>query len=300
MELTPARSVWPDLSGSDPLDSYVGPFPGPEFCEAWFEELGIGEPVTIRGDDTTLPMIVSDGTATIAGSGDVTDYHSPSGSDVEGLVDHLIALSNDVDAISLDSLPERSSASIADALSDRGHAHDVTREEATAVLVLDSDDYLAQLSKKQRHELRRKRRRFVEVYGEPHLVIAEADETAFHNFVDIHRKTEGEKGTFMTRPKEGFFRRLHKQLGWETVELRTHDGVLASLFGFRTPDAYYLYNSGYDPEYREVSPGAVVLAELIQRLAGEGCMRFDFLKGDEAYKFRLGAEARRLSTIELR
>lgn len=300
MDVSPGQAVWPDLTATEPYDSFVGPFPRAAFCEAWFEELGIGEPVTLHGNATTLPLVVHDGMGTIAGSADVTDYHSPLGEDIEGLVDGLLDLSDKLSHLKLDSLPERAAAAFASSFDERGRSHDVVVDEATAVLVLDSDDYLAQLTKKQRHEARRKRRRFVDGYGEPELVVAHADDLALAGFLDIHRKTKGAKGSFMTPAMEGFFRRLNEQPGWEIVELRTAGRLFASLFGYRSDDSYYLYNSGYDPEYREVSPGVVVLAELIQQLAGDGCMRFDFLKGDEAYKFRLGAEERPLSSIELR
>ena len=46
------------------------------------------------------------------------------------------------------------------------------------------------------------------------------------------------------------------------------------------------------------SPGIVLLAVVIERLIADGVSRLDLLKGDEPYKFRLGATPRQLYRIE--
>jgi len=45
-------------------------------------------------------------------------------------------------------------------------------------------------------------------------------------------------------------------------------------------------------------PGVVLVHELIESAIASGRTRFDFLKGDETYKVRLGAAARQLFTLE--
>ena len=73
---------------------------------------------------------------------------------------------------------------------------------------------------------------------------------------------------------------------------------LAASFGFEEDDAYYLYNTAYDPAASSLSPGVVLLYALIRGCIRRGLRTFDFLKGDEPYKFRMGAEPRRLYVIE--
>ena len=46
-----------------------------------------------------------------------------------------------------------------------------------------------------------------------------------------------------------------------------------------------------------MSPGVVLLGRLIELTIERGQSLFDFLKGDEHYKYRLGAEARPLYEI---
>ena len=53
----------------------------------------------------------------------------------------------------------------------------------------------------------------------------------------------------------------------------------------------YLYNSGYDPRYRQLSVGLVSKILSIRDAVEQGLSRFDFLKGAEIYKQRLGGMA---------
>ena len=44
--------------------------------------------------------------------------------------------------------------------------------------------------------------------------------------------------------------------------------------------------------------GIVLIAAMIERSIADGLVRFDFLKGDERYKYHLGAVERPLSVLE--
>jgi CelD/BcsL family acetyltransferase involved in cellulose biosynthesis len=52
----------------------------------------------------------------------------------------------------------------------------------------------------------------------------------------------------------------------------------------------YLYNSGYNPEYSWLSAGILSKALCIKDSIEKGRKRFDFLKGDEVYKYHLGGQ----------
>ena len=49
------------------------------------------------------------------------------------------------------------------------------------------------------------------------------------------------------------------------------------------------YNAGIDPDARELSPGVVLAARYVQSALEAGAKRFDFLRGDEPYKYEWGA-----------
>jgi CelD/BcsL family acetyltransferase involved in cellulose biosynthesis len=55
-----------------------------------------------------------------------------------------------------------------------------------------------------------------------------------------------------------------------------------------------VYNSGYDPNFREISPGWVLLAYLLKWANESGRQIFDFMRGNEDYKYRFGAIDRRV------
>ena len=86
--------------------------------------------------------------------------------------------------------------------------------------------------------------------------------------------------------------------GWGIDALLTPEQRIAAAgFSFHGDDGYYLYNSAFDRGYWEASPGVVLIASLIEFAIEEEQMVFDFLKGDETYKFRLGAEPRPLFEV---
>ena len=62
-----------------------------------------------------------------------------------------------------------------------------------------------------------------------------------------------------------------------------------------------LYNSGYDPSENALSPGFVLMTEEVRLAIEAGLSEVDFLRGDEKYKYALGARDRQLVrlTVEL-
>ena len=106
----------------------------------------------------------------------------------------------------------------------------------------------------------------------------------------------------MTTAMERLFRDLIALPGWRVDLLRIPHAERASatVFGYADEDGYFLYNSAYDPGLAAASPGWVLLGSMIEQAIAEGRPRFDFLKGDEEYKFRLGAEARPLFEVRAR
>ena len=98
---------------------------------------------------------------------------------------------------------------------------------------------------------------------------------------------------------EAFFGSLLRAAGAVLDLLVAPNGTpVAAAFGFEATDSYYLYNSSFDPAAGHVSPGAVLVDRLIEAAIAAGRTRFDFLKGAEAYKFRMGAVERPLFAVE--
>lgn len=283
-----------------PLAAATGPFCTEDFLAlvAGYDD---GEGVLASTPDALIPLRVVDGTVRFAGDSEVTDYHSPRGDGTEALIADLAA-DPPAPAFVLDSLPEEAAKPLVAGLTGAGWRVETSVHEVCAVLSLpDSfDEYLAAIGKKERHEVRRKRRRFEEVAGPVRHETHTGTGWAFAEFLRLHRLAEGDKGTFMTAERTDFFADLATLDGWRFDLLRTGDSAAAAVFGYADSTGYYLYNSGYDPDLAGASPGVVLLGSMIETSISERRPLFDFLKGDETYKFRLGADRRPLTEIRAR
>ncbi len=283
-----------------PAAPAVGPFPHREFLETWWEHRGEGELWLVESETTLLPLRGVAGTIEFVGEADLTDYHSPLGSDGGAVAAAFLGTRPAGTRFAFDSLPAEVARPLKEGLEAAGYSVAVRVHEVSAVLSLPStdEDRLGALGSKQRHEARRKTRRFAEAYGTARLTRT-TERDALAPFTEMHRAAAGPKGSFMTPALERFFGALLGIPGAVIHFLTGDESIpLAASFGFETPDAYYLYNSAFDPAARALSPGAVLLELLLSESVGAGRGVFDFLKGDEAYKFRMGADPRELYVVE--
>ena len=275
--------------------SQVSVFPTRGFLEAWWNHFGTGELRIVEGKDALVALWHRpDEVVSFVADPDLADYHSPLGNaGAMILADYLAQLPGRA-TYDFDSLPAEVAEQLGDSLTDAT----VEQQEAAFRLALPTtpDELWQGLAKKERHELRRKRRRFTEALGEPQLIEGTHDPMGL--FADMHRMAPGEKGQFMTKDREGFFRDL-ASLPEARLDLvgGASGEVVAATFGFEDASGYYLYNSAYDPDWSAVSPGIVSLIILLEDAINRGRAVFDFLKGEETYKLRLGAVARPLFSV---
>jgi CelD/BcsL family acetyltransferase involved in cellulose biosynthesis len=156
------------------------------------------------------------------------------------------------------------------------------------------DAYLARLPGKDRHELRRKIRRAEA--GRPRIEVgrtADAVSALMDGFIALHRLSKVGKARFMDEPMEKFFRELGRALADAGLAalwmLWLEDRPAAALFCLEQAGSVSLYNSGFDPEARAMSPGVVLIARTIEDAIARGFRRYDFLRGEEPYKYGFGA-----------
>jgi CelD/BcsL family acetyltransferase involved in cellulose biosynthesis len=158
------------------------------------------------------------------------------------------------------------------------------------------EDYLASLDKKARHEIRRKLRRAAAA-GEVVLNRSTDPFTDLEGFIELHQHKWGAAGLFPPTPggdaSRVFIRRLFEAAGPDgpvRLSFLTIGGHrVAAGIHVETEDTVMFYNAGIDPEARELSAGVVLIAELIRRAIESGKTRFDFLRGDEPYKYEWGS-----------
>lgn len=231
------------------------------------------------------------------------------------LVDHLASAEPDAadpdhpapwDVIDLRRL--RCGDPVAEALTDafgrreirEGWTLNLEREDVCPVATLPVDgtfeDYLDTLDKKARHEIRRKFRR-AEGVGHVALTVSGAPLAELDTFIDLHQSKWGADGLFPPTPggdaSRLFIRRWFEESGPDgpvrlfflTVgERRIAAGILVT-----DRDRLMFYNAGSDPAALDLSPGVLLAGACIQLAGGEGKRRFDFLRGNEPYKYQWGS-----------
>ena len=312
---------WRTLLERDP-NTHI--FATPEWHRTWWEEFGASKKLQIltmwRGDDLAgiVPLYLKEETKRIlrfVGGIDLTDYLGPvcALEDRDDIADTLVEwlAETDVEWDEFDAhnmpVPFGFAEFLVDRVDRHGFGWTLDQEETSAVLALpaDWDSYLAALSTKDRHELKRKLRRIEREH--PNATLRTSTEESLDGdlkmFVDMHRGTEGMKGHFMRPEIATFFERVARTfmpLGWLRLDLLEIAGhPIASTFGFELGDTFYLYNSAYEPEMARLSPGLALVANLVRSFIERGYGYFDFLRGPERYKYQLGAQPLPLNNVRV-
>lgn len=250
------------------------------------------------------PLMLTGQTASIIGNPDVCDYTdfivAPGKGDAfcTALLDELDQ--RRVELLNLASVRPDSvvMTSLRKAAERRGCKVSCDEDEVTLERDLPAtwDEYLQILNTKQRHEVRRKLRRLEEA-GTVNFRFIE-DAALVPGFLDVFLKqfieSRTDKATFMTAEMERFFRSMADvifEAGLLRLSVLELDKIpVAALVAFDYNDVVYLYNSGYDPAYSSLSVGVLSKALCIKDSIERGKKRFDFLKGDERYKYHLGGQ----------
>lgn len=282
------------------VSNHLGPFPGRHFLQAVTSHEHRNRVEFVESHDSLLALEWENRTVRLAGPASLTDYHCPRGENVADLVAQWWKSQEEDTTLVWDSLPGRAAQVVEEGLRRAGGAPVREQTDVAAVLHLPPtfDEYLQRVGKKERHEIRRKTRRYQRGLGEVRIHSQPNPGWEFEEFVRLHKLAGGAKGQFMDEEKTPLFRQLADLGGWRVDLLDTGDRqASACVFGYSDADCYYLYNSSFDPKYSPLSPGVVLLSSLIQKVIGEGLTRFDFLKGGETYKRRLGAVHRPLFTV---
>jgi CelD/BcsL family acetyltransferase involved in cellulose biosynthesis len=157
--------------------------------------------------------------------------------------------------------------------------------------------YLESLDKKQRHEIRRKiRRAESEAKIEWYVVDENSDiQEEVDKFLKLMRASHPEKAKFLDDPKNtAFFTSvvpLIYQCGWLKMSFLVINGTPSAAYcDFDYNNRILVYNSGLLPQENSyLSAGIVLLSYDIRDAIERQRDVFDFLRGNETYKYRMGA-----------
>lgn len=177
--------------------------------------------------------------------------------------------------------------------------HDLQPSAPCPVLALPRsfDDLLSELSHHKRNNLQNARnranRRGVVTYIQADSAIIAS---LFESLVRLHAARwahRGEAGV-LSDPRVLQFHReaLPLLLAADLLRLtalRIGDRIAAIHYGLFHNERAYSYITGFDPDFSFESPGALLLAHVIETSIREGAAEFHFLRGQEKYKYEFGA-----------
>lgn len=155
--------------------------------------------------------------------------------------------------------------------------------------------YLSSINSKQRREINRKLRRAVGAEAELVVIKPEDDlDTAVTDFLDLLQKSTFEKRDWLNEGRRALFHEVahaaHDAGTLQLLFIEIHGKKAAGLFNFDYKDRIWVYNSGLDPAlFGALSLGVVITAKAIEYAIENGRSTFDFLRGNETYKYRFGA-----------
>jgi CelD/BcsL family acetyltransferase involved in cellulose biosynthesis len=295
------------------------PFSRHQYLSQWWKTLGGGEwkdaeliLVSATENDQLIgiaPLFLADydgrRALMLVGSIEISDYldlivrAADLSRFLSGLFDFLLSSFQDRwSALDWYNLPDSSPtlAALKAEADRRGWTHheEVYRPTPRIPLNGSFEDYLARIDKKQRHEIRRKMRRAAESEKNVRFIIVNGTE-------DINAEIDAFLELMLHDPgKAQFLHPAMREQMTATLQIAHAHGYLwlafleidgaktAASLNFDYKNKLWGYNSGVSSEHRELSPGWVLLAHTIQWCCDNGRYEFDFMRGDEEYKYRFG------------
>ena len=299
--------LWADLLRRLPAPSF---FQEPSIQQSWWESVGKPELhlIAILEEEQPValfPFCKQEKTLQFLGDRDVSDYLDAlilPGKETQAFVGLEQAFGTVLlwKYLDLISIPEHSPLfhGIQQLAQQRGWQYDQAQQDVCPIIELPStwEEYLANIGKKQRHEVTRKWRKLEELGTVTFRIVTSTAEQpdALTTFFTLHKQSSLDKATFWTPEHRDFFERLSHAAslgGWLRLYFLDFNGKpAATMYCFEYGEDLLIYNSGFDAAaYAGMSIGNVLTSYTIKDAIERGKKRYDFLRGGEEYKLRYRA-----------
>jgi CelD/BcsL family acetyltransferase involved in cellulose biosynthesis len=329
-ELISLEKEWNDLLV---ISASHVPFLRHEYIIAWWQGLGGGEwshgelyIITAHSDDGKLigiaPLFETDNrdgepALMLLGSVEISDYLDliarPEDIPVflEAILEHL---ANDVTPASnlldwynlLDSSPTLPALQAVAEKLDWRYSQQPLQHCPYIPLPGDWEKYICSIDKKQRHEIRRKLRRADEHYLPVRWYISQDAgrlDQEMDGFLDL-MACDPNKAKFLTpamRDQMRLIMQVAHRAGWlQLAFIEVNGEKAAGYLNFDYMNHIWVYNSGLDFRFGELSLGWVLLGHLLEWANEHKRQYFDFMRGDEQYKYQFGAVDRQVMRVMVR
>lgn len=292
------------------------PFLRHEFQSQWWMNLGGGEweegelAILLQRDTNNnltgiAPLFTSNQKIQFIGSYEIADYLDliTTPGDLPGFIKEIIEfLSSDIapdwKTVDLYNLPEQSSTInlMENAALSAGFQTrlDIIQPAPAVQLPSSWPKYLDSLEDRYRQEISRKIRN-ADSYFLPvdwYYVTEEHNlDQELEAFFDLMANNLDKK-KFLTDPMKKQIKdsaRAAFDEGWlQLVFLVVGDIKAAGYLNFDFNEKIWIYNSGINSVFENLSPGWVLLGKIIKWSIEQGKTELDFMRGDEAYKYQFG------------
>lgn len=321
------KAAWDRVWDAAPTAS---PFNSWEWCACWRRHLGMHvRPVILQvideaGHTVGLAPFGIGGSSGVRwlrflgrerASGDHLDVLTRPGmaeACLEAVLDHLEQMDEAFDGILLGELDPLGAA--LDSFIQRADRYGWPwrEREHRAVPFLDLpasfDAYLASLSSNMRYHVRRRRRGLSRAADARLETVRGGDrvDAVLADFFALHQQrwaVHDLPGNFGEPAMQAFLREFCHQAGqrdWLRLHVLTVAGRTQCVqIMFHTKRTAYYYQMGWHPQSSIDSPGVVIMSHSIEQAVDEGLARYDFLRGDEQYKFRWTRWAAEQTTLAI-
>ena len=163
----------------------------------------------------------------------------------------------------------------------------------------DGEEFLKQAKAKIRKRIRRALRRIEDLapgHERTFLDHESITEATISDLADLHARNQHRKAGKSIFSSEQYCNFLAEagsapDVGMRVIEMRGKDGELIAFdLGFESEERFYAYLGAYDEPYSGGSPGMCLLHWQMDMLPLRGVREYDFLCGEEPYKFDYATE----------
>lgn len=305
---------WDDLLTRSQVNT---PFQRRAFQRVWWQHFGSGELciLAVRGDDDRLAGIASlfvdaEGVLRWVGGEEIADYLDliAAEADMPMVAETVFEWLAGPEAPTWQRAQLSNTPGWTDTIrhwqllaSGRGWQAECSQIDVCPVVPLPDtyEAWLEQIDSKQRREIKRKHRKAEAHGGVTWHVHTSSDDnlaTVTDEFLRLMQSASADKAAFLTPEMRAAFRdifaAMHADGSLELAFVRVEGEPVAAYASFNYARRSWLYNSGIDMQHpaRALSPGWGLLAHLIGRAIELGHSHYDFLQGDEDYKYHFGGQ----------
>jgi CelD/BcsL family acetyltransferase involved in cellulose biosynthesis len=196
------------------------------------------------------------------------------------------------------------------ALAEAGYQERLERRSLCpyAALPRSFDDYLGMVGPNLRYNFRR---RFKALHREGSVTFVTVHagteiQARFPELVRLHAlrfASQGKTSSFLRPDVQRFHHALIAQAGpadgLRLFALEVKGRTVAALYGFSSGSKFLFFQSGMDPLWSRYSVGLVLMGCALEQAIKDGHREFDFLRGDEAYKYQWATGVRNTSTVSI-